>query len=305
MVHDLGHKHIHNHHLRGRNLIISVLLNILITVLQVIGGLISGSLSLMSDALHNFSDVVALLISYVASVLAGKRQTLKRTFGYKRAEILAAFINAATLIVVAIMLGVEAIKRFREPELVDSIWVINLAGLSILINGLSVLLLKKDAANNLNIKSAYLHLFSDLLTSIVVLIGGILMYFFGIVWVDGVLTLLISLYLVYMSWGLLIESLKVLMLFTPSFVTVGEISKQINLIDEIENIHHVHVWQLDDRQIHFEAHVEFQDNLSLVKVNEVLEKIKRVLQNDFKIEHVTLQPEFKSCHEKDLIADQN
>ncbi len=217
--------HHHRHDQRGRKLGISILLNILITVAQVIGGLISGSLSLLSDALHNFSDVVSLIISYIATILTKRKETTSKTFGYKRAEILAAFINSSTLIVVAILLGLEAVKRFSDPEEITSIWVIILAGLSIVFNGFSVLILQEDAKDNMNIKSAYVHLLSDMITSVAVLIAGVLMYYFHLWWIDGLLTLLIAVYLVYISRNILLNSLKVLMLFTPSNITIEQISK--------------------------------------------------------------------------------
>jgi len=140
-----NHSHHHSHHeLSGRNLFISILLNIVITVAQIIGGFISGSLSLISDAIHNLSDVISLIISYIANLLTNrKKQTLEKTFGYKRAEIIAAFINAFSLIVIALFLGIEAIKRFNDPKIIDSNLVIWLAILGILFNGFSVLLLKK------------------------------------------------------------------------------------------------------------------------------------------------------------------
>ena len=139
-----GHNHSHTD-LKGRNLIISILLNVLITVSQVIGGIISGSLALLSDALHNFSDVLSLLISYVATVLAKRDASTNKTFGYKRAEIIAAFVNSATLIVVAILLMIEAVERFMDPQPIGYNLVIWLSLLGILANGFSVLLLKKDS----------------------------------------------------------------------------------------------------------------------------------------------------------------
>ena len=150
----MGHHHSHNHShhnrdLKGRNLIISILLNILITITQVIGGLISGSLSLLSDALHNFSDVLSLIVSYIADLLSKRPSSNNKTFGYKRAEIIAAFVNAATLIVVAIILIIEAIERFQNPQEVESNLVIWLSLIAILGNGFSVLLLKKDAEVNM------------------------------------------------------------------------------------------------------------------------------------------------------------
>lgn len=301
-----NHHHSHNHHsAKGKKIGITILLNLIITIAQFIGGIISGSLSLLSDALHNFSDVISLIISYIASILSNKKQTVTKTFGYKRAEIIAAFINASTLIIIAIFLAIEAIKRFSTPEIIGSKWVIYLAITSILLNGLSVFILQKDAKNSMNIRSAYLHLLSDMFTSVAVLIGGILMYYYKIYWIDGVLTLAIAIYLIYVSWDLLIDSLKVLMLFAPSSITLKSINKEITLIPEIENIHHVHVWQLDDNQIHFEAHVDFKDNLPLDKVNLILCQIRKILHDKFDIEHVTLQPEYNLCDTKDLITDQH
>jgi cobalt-zinc-cadmium efflux system protein len=174
----MSHLHRHSHtytHSKDRNLFISILLNIVITAAQVIGGLISGSLSLLSDALHNFSDVISLLVSYIASKLAKQKASIHRTFGYKRAEILAAFINASTLVIVAILLIIEAIERFQNPQEIESGLVIWLSLIAIIANGLSVLLLKKDSVNNINIKSAYVHLLTDMMASVAVLIGGLLM----------------------------------------------------------------------------------------------------------------------------------
>ena len=184
----MGHFHNHSHdhnHTKDRNLLISILLNILITVAQVVGGVISGSLSLLSDALHNFSDVISLVVSYVASKLAKQKASLHRTFGYKRAEILAAFINASTLIIVAVLLIIEAIERFQNPQEIESGLVIWLSGIAIVGNGLSVLLLKKDSEANMNLKSAYLHLLTDMMASVAVLIGGLLMKFYNVFWVDA------------------------------------------------------------------------------------------------------------------------
>lgn len=273
----------------------------MITVAQVIGGLMSGSLSLLSDALHNFSDVISLIISYIATILTKKKETTSKTFGYKRAEILAAFINASTLIIVAVLLAIEAIKRFQEPQEIASVWVIILAAFSIVLNGLSVLILQKDAKDNLNIKSAYIHLLSDMFTSVAVLVAGILMYYLQLWWIDGLLTLLIAIYLIYISWDILKDSLKVLMLFTPSNITIEQINNEVIKIPEVNNIHHVHVWQLDDKQIHFEAHVDLNEDFPMVKVNEILEEIRMILYNDFNIAHVTLQPEFNIFDKKDLI----
>ncbi len=140
----------------------------------------SGSLALLSDALHNFSDVISLIISYIANKLVKKKASLKRTFGYKRAEILAAFVNAFTLVVVAILLIFEAIERFQNPQNIESNLVIWLSVIAILGNGFSVLLLKSNGEDNMNMRSAYLHLITDMMASVAVLIGGILMKYYEI-----------------------------------------------------------------------------------------------------------------------------
>ena len=167
----MGHAHHHHDHthaadLKGRNLLISIGLNVLITLAQIIGGLISASLALLSDAVHNLSDVISLIISYIAQRYSKKEASTHKTFGYKRAEIIAAFVNAATLIVIAVLLMKEAVERFLNPQAIASDLVIWLAVLGIVANGLSVLLLQKDSKGNMNMRSAYLHLLTDMLSLI-------------------------------------------------------------------------------------------------------------------------------------------
>ncbi len=298
-----NHSHSHNHpELSGKNLLLSIFLNIFITIAQIIGGFLSGSLALISDAVHNLSDVISLIVSYVANRLANsKKQTLKQTFGFKRAEIIAAFFNAASLIIIAIFLGIEAIKRFNQPYEIESNLVIWLALLGILANGFSVLLLKKDAEHNLNMKSAYLHLLTDMLTSVAVFIGGLLMKYYQIYWIDAVLTLIISVYLIYMSWRVFMESLKILMLFAPDDIVISDIEKEILKIKEVRNIHHVHLWQLNEKNCHFEAHIEFKENIKLSDFDSICEKIEHLLIHNFNINHCNLQPEYNRDDEKAFI----
>ncbi len=300
----MGHHHHshHDNHLSGNRLLVSIILNIIITLSQVIGGVISGSLALISDAVHNLSDVISLIISYLANLLTNrKKQTLHQTFGYKRAEIIAAFINSATLIIIAVFLAIEAVKRFSQPGEILSEIVIWLAFIAILGNGISVLLIKKDADHNLNMKAAYLHLISDLMTSVAVLFAGILMKYYQVYWLDAVLTILISFYLLYMSWEIFIDSLKILMLFAPKGLVIENIQKEILTLGQIENIHHVHIWQLNDHDIHFEAHIEFKKDIRLSEFDAVCHEIERILQEKFGIHHSNLQPEYERDDHKDLI----
>ncbi|WP_179021435.1 cation diffusion facilitator family transporter [Winogradskyella forsetii] len=302
----MGHSHHHNHShsndLNGRNLLISIFLNIAITAAQVVGGLLSGSLALLSDALHNFSDVISLIISYIANRLVKRKASLKRTFGYKRAEILAAFINASTLIVVAVLLIVEAIKRFQDPHQIESDLVIWLSAVAILGNGFSVLLLKKNAEDNMNMKSAYLHLLTDMMASVAVLIGGLLMKFYQIWWIDSVLTFAIAIYLIWMGFDLLKSSTKVLMLFTPDTIPVEQIVNKLNSFETIKNVHHVHVWQLNEEEIHFEAHIDFEKDISLSEFDVILTKIEGFIFQNYDINHINIQPEFSKSDAKDVIV---
>ena len=303
MAHSNSSHHEHSHQdLKGRNLLISIFLNILITVSQIIGGIISGSLALLSDALHNFSDVLSLIISYLANLLAKKEASINRTFGYKRAEILAAFINASTLIIVAVLLIIEAVKRFINPQVIESNLVIWLSALAILANGFSVLLIKKDANTNMNMRSAYLHLLTDMLASIAVLVGGLLMKFYEIFWIDSLLTLAIALYLIWVGFDLFKKSFQVLMLFTPNDIHIKDIVSELNTIKEIKNIHHIHLWQLNEEETHFEAHIDFYNDIKLSEFDEILNKMEKILFEKFQINHVNIQPEFGKIDSKDVIV---
>lgn len=303
MGHGHGHEHAHVHaQVKGKNLVISILLNVLITLAQVVGGILSGSLSLLSDALHNFSDVLSLLVSYIANVLSKKEASLGKTFGYKRAEIIAAFVNSATLIVVAIILIKEAVERFIHPQEVESNMVIWLSLLGILANGFSVFLIKKDADSNMNMKSAYLHLLTDMLASVAVLAGGLLMKFYALYWVDPALTIAIALYLIYVGYSLLKDSTKVLMLFTPNQINIKSIVEVIGKIEPIDNVHHLHLWQLNENQIHLEAHIDFTEDITLSRFDSILEQIHEELFHNFGINHINIQPEFGRCDDKQIIA---
>ncbi|MEP1489030.1 MAG: cation diffusion facilitator family transporter [Algibacter sp.] len=299
--HTHNHTHVHND-LKGRKLLWSILLNIIITVAQVIGGLLSGSLSLLSDALHNFSDVISLIISYIANKLSKKKASLQKTFGYKRAEILAAFINASTLIIVAVLLIIEALKRFNNPQEIESHLVIWLSAVAILGNGLSVILLKKDSESNMNMKSAYLHLLTDMMASVAVLIGGLLMKYYQMFWVDSALTFAIALYLIWMGFDLLKDATKVLMLFTPDAIPLKQIVNEINAFDTIKNVHHVHVWQLNEDEIHLEAHIDFNEDITLSQFDIILHDIEDLVLSKYDINHVNIQPEFGKDDAKDVIV---
>ncbi|MCX6237889.1 MAG: cation diffusion facilitator family transporter [Bacteroidia bacterium] len=294
-------KHHHNHPIvTGKNLVLPILLNMGITLAQIIGGLVSGSMALLSDAAHNFSDVLALIFSYIAAKLSGRERTLKQTFGYKRAGIFAAFINAATLMIIATVLVQEAIERLMNPRPIEGEIVIYLAALGILFNGASALLVKKGAKSDINMRSAYLHLFTDMLTSIAVFIGGFAISYLGWFWVDGVLTIAISIYLIYSSWEIFYESMRIFMQFTPTQINIEEIAAEITLIQGVKNVHHVHAWKLDDHEMMFEAHLDLEEDYTISHFELILEKVSTTLHR-FDIHHFNIQPEWVRDDEKALI----
>ncbi|RLD38099.1 MAG: cation transporter [Bacteroidetes bacterium] len=295
----MGHKH-HHHEVNDKNLGWSIALNVLITLAEAIGGIISGSMALVSDATHNFSDVLSLIISYIANKLTKREATNSHTYGFKRSEIIAAFINSSTLIVLAIFILFEGVQRFFYPIKIAADWVIWLAIASIAVNGLSVLFIRKDAKNNMNIKSAYLHLFSDMLTSIAVLIGGLAMKYMQWYWIDAVFSIAIAGYLLYSSLGIFKSALRIIMQFTPENIDVDLVVKTIENLKEVKNVHHVHIWQINEHDIMFEAHIDVLENINISDFEKTLIKIKAALL-PFNIQHTTIQPEFSVSDNKQII----
>ncbi len=282
----------HNHEHTGRNLAITVILNSAITLGQFVGGFVSGSLALISDAIHNLSDVISVVLAWIAHRIGQKPRTTQSTFGYKRAEILAAFINAISLIAISVFLLFEAAKRFMQPEEVGYTWMLGLGILGFLANGLSVLILHHNKEENLNIRAAYLHLIGDAMTSVAVIVGAICIWAFQIYWIDPLVTVLISVYIFIHTYKLLKESIAILMQFAPAEINQNEIVAVLQSIPEIKSVHHIHLWQLDDDKIYFEAHLVLNDNLRVDHTLDVTLQAKQLLNAQFGIGHTTFQYEY-------------
>lgn len=290
-----NHHHHHSHNIvNEKNLIITMFLNFLITVVELIGGILSGSLSLISDALHNFSDGIAVIITFIAIRLSNKPKTFKHTFGFKRAEIIAAVINAATLIIISIYLIKEAIIRFYEPNFIEGTLMIIVASIGFIANSIGTFLLNKGKKDNINIKAAYLHLLSDAISSLGVIIGAIFIIYFEIYWIDPLLTIIISVYILRESYIIVKQAVEVIMMFTPKEIDIEELTKVIETFKGVKNIHHIHLWKLNDSDTHFEAHVETED----IKVSETViiqQTIEKYLHDKYEINHSTLQFECGRC----------
>jgi cobalt-zinc-cadmium efflux system protein len=282
----------------GRKIFWVTVLNAVITGTEIVGGLLSGSLALLSDAVHNLSDTIAIAMSYAAGRIALRPMDMKRTFGYKRAEIITAFINSAILIAVLSVLLFESFKRLRSPESINGTLMIAVALVGLLANLVSVLLLEKDSRKSLNIKSSYLHLISDTVSSVGVLAGGILIRVFGIFWVDPVVTILISLWIMRETWLVMKKALAILMQ-SSAVLDYDAIKKDIEKIGRVQNIHHVHSWMSDERTIYFEAHIDME-NISLCEAGNIYDDIEHLLKEHYGVSHVTLQAECNKCGDKDL-----
>lgn len=299
--HSNGHSH-HADEMRGKKLLWVTVLNLSITVVQVVGGLVSNSLSLLSDALHNLGDSSALFIAFIAGKISRKAPNSRKTFGYKRVEILAALFNAVVLISICIFLFYEAYQRFMNPEPIKGKLMFWIAIFGLLANLISVVILKKDKTHNLNIRAAYLHLMGDTLSSVAVIIGGVAIWVWNIFWLDPLITIFVGAYIIWHTWGIVKETIEILMQATPDNIDIDEIKNEIEKLEKVRNLHHVHIWKLDDTNIHFEGHIEVRENMDLESVGIVRQQAEQVLKNSFGIRHITLQIAYKCCDEgHDLI----
>lgn len=286
----------------GSRLLITLALNFIIPVSQIIGGLLANSVALISDAVHNFSDFTAIFISYIAFRIGQKGATVFNTFGYRRAEIMAALINVLLLTGASGVILYHATHRFFNPETVNGIPVMILAGIGIAGNGFSALLLHRDSAHNLNMRGAFLHMVGDLLTSVVVLINGILLMFYEWYWLDPLLSVLIVIFILRNCWSLLKDSTAVLMNATPSHVTLPEVQEFLTGLPGINGVHYLHVWQISSSDTAFSCHVVVPDQL-ISNTSQLGGRIRHELQHKFNINHPVLQFETEECGNGTLLCE--
>ncbi len=294
----------HNHQpVNEKNLLIATLLNLVITIAELAGGIVSNSLALLSDALHNLSDTFATFIAYIATRVGKKSADTKKTFGYKRVEILAAMLNAVILIVICFYLFKEAYERIQNPQPINSLIVIVVAMIGLLANVLAVTILRNDSKKNINVKAAYVHLIGDSLSSVVVILAAVAIQIFDIYWIDPIVTVLIGLYLIREAFIILKEAVNILMQATPENIDLEKIKFKVETMEEVNNIHHIHAWNLSDHDVHFEAHVELSDDFKLSAIKPIQEKIIKLLKSRFRIHHITLQFEYDSRHKTGVLGE--
>jgi len=274
-------------------------LNLTITAAEVIGGILSGSLALLSDALHNLGDSAAIVTSWIAHRIAVRPNNQEKTYGYKRAEVLAAFINALVLLTLSIFLLGEAYRRFRKPEQIESALMLTVATIGLLANVLSVLLLRSGSKENMNIRSSYLHLLSDSISSVGVILGGIAIRLWNVVWVDPLITVVISLYIIRETWHIVKEAVDILMQASPR-IDYGELKAAVEGVPGVKNLHHVHLWRSDEKSIYFEGHVDVED-MRVCDAQRIIGDIQQILHERFGIGHATIQVETDRCEDKEMV----
>lgn len=293
--------HINIEDKRERNLLIVIFLNLFIFTSEIIGGVFSRSLSLLSDSFHNLSDTLSIVISLIAIRFSKKDNSYKFTFGGKRAEILASFFNSIFLFIVSVVLIRESIIRLINPQIVQTDLMLIIAVIGLFLNGISVLLLKNFSKDSMNIKSSYLHLLMDTLSSVAVVIGGVLMMIFKIYWIDPIITLLITFYILKEGFEIFTNSMKILMEGTPKDIDLNRLKKEIENVDGILNLHHIHIWQLNEKNYLFEGHIKLKSDFPLSKADLIRKEVQDLLNNEFNISHSTIQIEYNGCCEKELI----
>jgi cobalt-zinc-cadmium efflux system protein len=295
----------HDHTLAaGNKLKYSLILSLTILVAEVIGGLLSNSLALLSDAGHVLADIFALGLSWYGVRQAIRPSNSRMTFGYHRIGVIVAIVNAATIFIVAAVILYEAYNRFRQPPEVRSQLMIIIAFIGLSANILVTLWLRKEQKNNINIRSAFWHAFGDALASVGVIIGGAVILLTHQSWVDPLVSVLISLIILYAAWSIFREGLRVILEATPSDVDILAMVNTLKQIPGVQDVHDVHVWSISPELRAMNGHVLIED-ISISQAADIRGQIEKTVREQYRIEHTTLQMECQKCDTSELFCDLN
>ena len=278
-----------NEKITGQRFLAVTLLNVLITVVEIIGGLLSGSLALLSDAFHNMGDSFSIILGYFAQQLGGRSENRKNTYGYRRAEILSALTNSFILLIIAVFLIGEAIQRLGHPQHINGRIMMVVAIVGLIANFASAALLHAGSHDSLNVKATYLHVLSDALSSVAVIIGGIILTFVNVPWLDPVLTIAVAIYIAYEALPIINQTIKILMQSAPN-LDYDAIADDLKQVKGVDDVHHVHAWMIDEHHIIFSAHLNC-DDLKLSQVEKIYRQVEKILRDKYGICHITLQAE--------------
>jgi cobalt-zinc-cadmium efflux system protein len=292
------HSHSHDHDRVSRKLIAASAATLGLVIVELIIGTTSGSLALVGDALHNFTDTLALIIALVAVRLERRPATEVKSFGYQRAGILAAFINAGTLVAFTAFIVVEAVNRFRHPQSVNSVTMMITAAVALLLNGAITISLRDEGRHDVNIRGAVLHMLGDAVSSAGIIVAAILIRFTGSPRWDPAVSLLIGALILWSSWGILRESMNLLLEGTPSGIDPAAVTRSLGSIDGIFGVHHLHIWALAPSRPALSCHLMVGD-VPLRTTAAMLEQVTEMLHHDYRIVHATVQFEFAECADDD------
>lgn len=270
-------------------------INILLTIVQIVGGLMSGSLALIAEGVHNFSDAATMLIALAAQKIARRKPDEKRTYGYRKVETLSAFTNFLSLIAISVWLVIEAITRFLSEESIHAQTIIGISSLAVLVNVATVFLIYRDSKKSMNIKAAVLHNMMDVLSSVGVILGGILILVYGWNWVDPLITIFISAYILWHVAHDLPAVVNILIDGAPEHLHLEKIIAEIEGISGVEGLHHLHIRRLDEHRSAMEAHVVAAKDSDI----DTLRNQIRVILEHYHITHSSLEIEFEDCGHKD------
>ena len=290
----MPHDHVHGHHhdldpgSGDRRVAAAIGVNMLLTVAQVIGGLLSGSLALIADAIHNFSDAISLIIAFAARRIGRRPADATMTFGYGRAEVVAALVNYTTLVMIALYLVYEGVARLLDPPEVEGWIVVILAGVALVVDAVTAALTYSMSKTSMNIRAAFLHNLADAFSSVAVIVAGTLILLYDWRLVDPIVTLGIAAYILWHVGREILPVVRVLMLGSPPDLPREEVRRALEETEGVAAVHHVHLWEIDERRRSVEAHVvvEAMDGFPATSA-----RIKAMLKDRFGIVHSTLQPE--------------
>ena len=292
----MPHDHAHMEPKEGdRRVAIAIWANGLLTVAQVVGGILSGSLALIADAIHNFSDMASLVIAFGARKIARRPADAKMTFGYGRVEIVAALINYTSLIIIGLYLVYEGAMRFANPVPIEGWTVVILGGVALFIDTLTAILTYSMQKGSVNIRALFLHNLSDALASVAVIVGGVLLLLYDVRWVDPAITIGIAAYILWLAFTEIGGPIRTLMLGSPPDMDTDAVIAAIEDIDGVEELHHAHFWQMQEHQAALDTHVVIED-ARWDDLERIKEDIKTRLEEAFDISHSTL--EFERARDK-------
>ena len=284
-----------------RNMLVVLSITAGIMIAEIIGGLLANSLALLSDAGHMLTDLLALGLSLVAMRFARKPPTPAKTFGFYRLEILAAFCNGMLLLIISLYIFYEAYHRLIDPREIKGFFMLLVAAIGLLANGVGIAILRKSTLRSLNVRSAFFHLVGDTISSAGVIVGGIVIINTGWYMVDPIISILIGGLILMGAYSLVRESIDILLEATPKDINVEEMAGDLVRIEGVKDVHHLHLWAITSGLYAMSAHVVIND-LLISKSSQILEEIEKLLQGKYSMEHITIQFESESCGD-DLVKE--